>query len=152
MRPRALLLEDNPEIAELLALFLEDDLGLAMDWHQTPQQAMRALQSMPPPRVALLDYWIAGGGGIQVAVAAANLGIPLAFVTGDIPVADLLAHEGVPVLKKPFRPAELVSLVSGLLRGRQGVKLALHRFASSLGAKPPGRFGAGMFLAMESES
>lgn len=110
-----LIVEDDPLIAEGLAMVLEGlDIkvcGIAA----SAAAALAALTTIRPPDVALVDISLRGGmDGIDLAVALRRSGIPSILLSGQWS-ADLgvRAEAAQPLgrLMKPYGPQELMGLL-----------------------------------------
>ncbi len=111
---RILLVEDEP----LVAMDVESQLlaaGCIVVGPAPTVERARALIEAEPPDAALLDANLAGTSVETVADALVARGVPFAFATGYGREALPERHRGVPVLAKPFAPAQLLAVVAGLL-------------------------------------
>jgi DNA-binding response OmpR family regulator len=104
MRPSILVVDDETMICELLGLVLEEDYRVICA--STSNEALRVLAEQSID-VMLLDYHLRLGGAVEVARRADEIGIPMAWMTGDHAVVEIYSHA---VLLKPFH-IELVSEV-----------------------------------------
>jgi DNA-binding response OmpR family regulator len=114
MLPSILLVEDDALIAMMVA-----DMCDALGYGEPVQAAAisEALAAIEGQDItgALLDVHLGADAVWPVADALAARGVPFAFMTGgggDVPSA----HAARPTLAKPFRVAELDSLLGALLR------------------------------------
>ena len=96
MRVRILVVDDEAMICELLGSVLEEDYQVICA--NTSNEALRVLAEQSID-VILLDYHLPHGGAVEVARRADEIGIPMAWMTGDHAVA----IESHVVLLKPFR-------------------------------------------------
>src|SRR5690606_5888192 len=87
--PRVLIVEDEPPIAELIALNLRHN-GFAPVWAEDGEAAQRELDAVLPD-VILLDWMLPGASGLQLArrwrADARTCGVPILMLTarGDEP-------------------------------------------------------------------
>jgi CheY-like chemotaxis protein len=95
MRPCVLVVDDETIICELLGLVLEGDYQVICA--STSNDALRVLAEQNID-VMLLDYHLPSGGAVEVARRADEIGIPMAWMTGDHAV-EFDSHR---VLLKPF--------------------------------------------------
>ena len=95
MRPCVLVVDDETIICELLGLVLEGDYQVICA--STSNEALRVLAEQSID-VMLLDYHLPSGGAVEVARRADEIGIPMAWMTGDHAV-EFDSHR---VLLKPF--------------------------------------------------
>ena len=95
MRPRILFVDDETLICDLFCSFLEDDYQIFCA--NTSNEALQVLAEQSID-VMLLDYHLSPGGSVEVARRADELGIPMAWMTGDH-AAEIKSHA---VLLKPF--------------------------------------------------
>lgn len=109
MRRRVLIVDDDASLLALLALHFEE-LGWEVRLARTCQEALA--HAAPPLHLALLDYQLPDGDGIQL-LTHLRRGAP------DLPVVVMSAHSHAGVmaeasargaqhfLSKPFSPSEL---------------------------------------------
>jgi DNA-binding NtrC family response regulator len=105
----ALLVEDDPHVAVVLAEAFADDGRLKVMLAQDGASALQAMEANPPPSVAVIDVWLCGASSLAVAGAAAARGIPFVFTTGDPVAADMVETCELTVLRKPYRIPNLIS-------------------------------------------
>ena len=121
--PRVLIVEDEPAIAELIAVNLRHN-GFAPMWAQDGDAAQRELNAVLPD-VILLDWMLPGQSGLQLARKwrqdARTKAIPILMLTarGDEPdkVAGLDAGAD-DYITKPFSTQELLARIRAVLRRR----------------------------------
>jgi two-component system, OmpR family, phosphate regulon response regulator PhoB len=121
--PRVLLVEDEPSIAELVAVNLRHN-GFQPIWAEDGDAAQRELDSVLPD-VILLDWMLPGQSGLALArkwrAAARTKSIPILMLTarGDEPdkVAGLDAGAD-DYITKPFSTQELLARIRAVLRRR----------------------------------
>jgi len=117
--PRALLVDDEPEVRAALAEALRD-LGWQVDQAATGQQALDVLHAGPAPAIMVADIGLPGGmNGCQLAEAAREIlpRLPILLITGYAgsalaPGATL--PPGAELLHKPFTLGVLAGRVSKL--------------------------------------
>ena len=110
---RILLVEDEEDIAEILALFLENE-GYAVDTASTIAQARQRLDASSYALVNT-DLRLPDGDGLEIADCAAASGARTSILSGyvfQLPVQAARRHE---VLMKPMRPSEFVATVQRLI-------------------------------------
>ena len=127
MKPfaRVLIVEDEPAIAELIAVNLRHN-GMVPIWAEDGLSAQREINTQLPD-VILLDWMLPGMSGVQLArqwrVHPRTKAVPILMLTarGDEPdkVAGLDAGAD-DYLTKPFQVAELVARVQALVRRAAG--------------------------------
>jgi DNA-binding response OmpR family regulator len=123
---RVLVVDDSSVIRDLIAVNLELE-GFAVDVAEDGQAA-REYVARRHPDLVTLDVVMPRLGGFETAARLRGdpetAGIPIVIVTARASAADLERGEEIGVdgyLTKPFEPAELVALVSRLVReGRPG--------------------------------
>ena len=121
--PRVLIVEDEPSIAELLAVNLRHN-GFAPIWAEDGESAQRELDAVLPD-VILLDWMLPGSSGVQLArkwrADARTRQVPILMLTarGDEPdkVAGLDAGAD-DYITKPFSTHELLARIRAVLRRR----------------------------------
>lgn len=120
---RILIVEDEPAIAELIAVNLRHN-GLAPTWAEDGESAQREIDAVLPD-VILLDWMLPGQSGVQLArrwrADPRTRGIPILMLTarGDEPdkVAGLDAGAD-DYITKPFSTQELLARIRAVLRRR----------------------------------
>jgi two-component system, OmpR family, catabolic regulation response regulator CreB len=119
MKPRILIVEDEPGIADTLQYALRTE-GFEPAWVATGEAALVQIQSQPPALV-ILDVGLPDSSGFEVfkRLRAIDGQVPVIFLTARSDEIDrvvgleLGADDYVP---KPFSPRELVARVRGVLR------------------------------------
>jgi DNA-binding response OmpR family regulator len=135
---RILVVEDDPDIAELIGRYLER-AGFAVSRLASGREALAALSDQPPPDLVVLDLMLPQVNGLEICRAArANektAGVPIIMLTARAEEAERIAGLEVGAddyIAKPFSPDELVARVRALLR-------RTHRRLPAVGAV---RYGA----------
>jgi len=121
--PRVLVVEDEPSIAELVAVNLRHN-GFQPIWAVDGDAAQRELDAVLPD-VILLDWMLPGHSGLQLAkkwrASARTKAIPILMITarGDEPdkIAGLDAGAD-DYITKPFSTQELLARIRAVLRRR----------------------------------
>ena len=121
--PRVLIVEDEPAIAELIAVNLRHN-GFSPIWSEDGDSAQRELDAILPD-VILLDWMLPGQSGLALArkwrADSRTKPIPILMLTarGDEPdkVAGLDAGAD-DYITKPFSPQELLARIRAVLRRR----------------------------------
>lgn len=121
--PRVLIVEDEPAIAELIAVNLRHN-GFQPIWSEDGESAQRELDAVLPD-VILLDWMLPGQSGLQLArkwrADSRIKAIPILMLTarGDEPdkVAGLDAGAD-DYITKPFSTQELLARIRAVLRRR----------------------------------
>jgi PAS domain S-box-containing protein len=113
---RILVVEDNPEVAEVAAGLLEQ-LGHHVKVVGSAAAALAALEAGETPDLVFSDVVMAGaidGVGLARKVRSAHPGLPILLATGYSQAVERLGDE-FPVLRKPYKLPELNRAVSALL-------------------------------------
>jgi two-component system phosphate regulon response regulator PhoB len=121
--PRILVVEDEPSIAELIAVNLRHN-GLAPVWAEDGEAAQREIDAVLPDAI-LLDWMLPGQSGIALAkrwrADTRTKAVPILMLTarGDEPdkVAGLDAGAD-DYITKPFSTQELLARIRAVLRRR----------------------------------
>jgi two-component system catabolic regulation response regulator CreB len=119
MKPRILIVEDEPGIADTLQYALRTE-GFEPAWVATGEAALVQAQAQPPALV-ILDVGLPDSSGFEVfkRLRVLNAEVPVIFLTARSDEIDrvvgleLGADDYVP---KPFSPRELVARVRSILR------------------------------------
>ena len=122
-QPRILIVEDEPAIAELIAVNLRHN-GMLPVWAEDADAAQREVDAVLPDAI-LLDWMLPGTSGLQLARRwrgnVRTKGVPLLMLTarGDEPdkVAGLDAGAD-DYITKPFSTQELLARIRAVLRRR----------------------------------
>src|SRR5689334_11999074 len=122
-QPRILIVEDEPAIAELIAVNLRHN-GMAPVWAEDGEAAQRELDAVLPDAI-LLDWMLPGQSGLSLArkwrASARTKAVPILMLTarGDEPdkVAGLDAGAD-DYITKPFSTHELLARIRAVLRRR----------------------------------
>lgn len=109
---RVLVVEDEFIVAAMLADQLEDDGAEVIGPIGTQAEAI-AVAGSEAIDIAVLDWNLNGEPGAPVARTLRARGIPVAISTGYGAVEP--EFDGVPVLHKPYAPANLTACLVGLL-------------------------------------
>ena len=118
MKPRILIVEDEPGIADTLQYALRTD-GFEPAWAATGEEAMVQMRARPPALV-ILDVGLPDQNGFELIKRLREIAdVPVVFLTARSDEIDrvvgleLGADDYVP---KPFSPRELVARVRSILR------------------------------------
>ncbi|MGP1691153.1 MAG: phosphate regulon transcriptional regulator PhoB [Giesbergeria sp.] len=121
--PKVLVVEDEPAIAELIAVNLRHN-GFAPVWAEDGPSAQRELDAVLPD-VILLDWMLPGQSGLQLArkwrADARTRDIPILMLTarGDEPDKVTGLDAGADdYITKPFSTQELLARIRAVLRRR----------------------------------
>ena len=110
---RILLVEDEEEIAEILALVLRSE-GYVVD---TAASLAGAQQRLKSSRYALVntDLRLPDGDGLEIADRAADLGARTSILSGYVFQLPPYAADRHEILMKPMRPSEFAAAVQRLI-------------------------------------
>ncbi|MEO6973866.1 MAG: phosphate regulon transcriptional regulator PhoB [Rhodoferax sp.] len=141
-QPRVLIVEDEPAIAELIAVNLRHN-GFQPIWAEEGVAAQRELDAVLPD-VILLDWMLPGQSGVALArkwrADARTKGIPILMLTarGDEPdkVAGLDAGAD-DYITKPFSTQELLARIRAVLRRRAPEQVGVRVTIGALVLDPP---------------
>ncbi|MEO7328524.1 MAG: hypothetical protein ABI193_08100 [Minicystis sp.] len=108
-----------------VGLVLTSEPAPAMPLRPTPPEALRPLESEPPPPVAKSGtptwVWIAGGGGIVLAAVGVGIGVDAAGAKSTIAKNCPLSPEGIPTC--PTLPEDEIARLNG--RKNRGFPIAI---------------------------
>jgi CheY-like chemotaxis protein len=123
-RPTILLVDDNPQVRDLLTRFLDDryDVVHAGDG----ERALEALRGLPDIQLVLTDVNMPNMDGLQLTrtIRRRYPGLAVVIITGmgrEEVAIDALRAGATNYLRKPFKNAELDKVV------RQSLELSQHR-------------------------
>ena len=118
MKPRILIVEDEPGIADTLQYALRTD-GFDPDWCATGEAALARIREAPPALV-ILDVGLPDASGFEVFKRIrATSEVPVVFLTARSDEIDRVVGLELGAddyVAKPFSPRELVARVRGVLR------------------------------------
>lgn len=121
--PRVLIVEDEPAIAELMAVNLRHN-GFQPIWAMDAVTAQKELDEILPD-VILLDWMLPGESGLGLAkkwrASARSQAVPILMITARGDEADRVAglETGADdYIVKPFSPRELLARIRAVLRRR----------------------------------
>ena len=112
-RNASFLVEDEEEIADILALVLRSE-GYIVDTAGTLAQARRHLQNLRYTLVSS-DLRLPDGDGLEIVDRAAELGARTSILSGYVFQLPPEAGDQHEVLMKPMRPSEFVAAVHRLI-------------------------------------
>jgi CheY-like chemotaxis protein len=114
MTKKILIVEDNPLIAAVLEMLVEDELGCVAVRAASVGKARSLLERGVD--VALLDVEVEDGVTYELATDCLQHDIPVIFISASEPakVPREIAH--TPFIKKPFRDADLLSVARKYVR------------------------------------
>jgi DNA-binding response OmpR family regulator len=115
--PSILVVDDNPDICELLQLTLER-AGYAVTCQTRGELALVAARSRRPD-MAIIDILMPRINGLVVADQLVSAGVPVLLMTGSPDRREMIAQSGYPFLLKPFRMSELLESVERLAKRRR---------------------------------
>jgi DNA-binding response OmpR family regulator len=121
MAPRILIVDDDPDMVELLRLALTEagfSVSSAADGNDALRKALRA-----PPDLVVLDLVLPGMNGFgvceQLRLNSATASVPVLMITvlpGEFPRLVGVEAGADAYLNKPFRMEEFVSCVTDMVR------------------------------------
>jgi two-component system phosphate regulon response regulator PhoB len=122
-QPRILIVEDEPAIAELIAVNLRHN-GLSPVWAEDGESAQREIDAVLPDAI-LLDWMLPGASGVQLARRwrgeARTRAIPILMLTARSDEPDKVAGLDAGAddyITKPFSTQELLARIRAVLRRR----------------------------------
>lgn len=116
--PSVLIIEDEPEITELLRTVMESRYQV-VSAGDVPG-ALAYLDRRPPSDLILLDCLLPGGTCGQVLDKASPLGCALVLMSGSPEVLQAFEACGYPLLQKPFKIGQLFDAIEIALSRRRG--------------------------------
>ncbi|MEE4310578.1 MAG: response regulator [candidate division KSB1 bacterium] len=121
MKARIMIVEDDPDICEILKYNLEQE-DFSVELHQDGKEAMDDVFKSPPDLI-LLDLMLPGMNGLEIARIVRKeketRSIPIIMITARSEEMDILQglEQGADdYVTKPFRPREVIARVKALLR------------------------------------
>jgi two-component system phosphate regulon response regulator PhoB len=122
-QPRILIVEDEPAIAELIAVNLRHN-GMAPVWSEDGDSAQREIDAVLPDAI-LLDWMLPGQSGVLLAkrwrADARTRAIPILMLTARSDEPDKVAGLDAGAddyITKPFSTQELLARIRAVLRRR----------------------------------
>ena len=118
MKPRILIVEDEPGIADTLQYALRTD-GFEPTWCATGEEGL-ARAAAEPPALVILDVGLPDASGFEIFKRLrATSDVPVVFLTARSDEIDRVVGLELGAddyIAKPFSPRELVARVRGILR------------------------------------
>jgi FixJ family two-component response regulator len=113
------VVDDDSNVRDVLVAMLEESGFLA-----TPADcgaAMRDVLARPGTAIdaVVLDCIMPGEPGTELALHAKGLKLPVIMISGGLDAIRFAAENGLQLLEKPFRSAELVSAIETALSSGQ---------------------------------
>jgi DNA-binding response OmpR family regulator len=137
MIPRILVVDDDPEMVEMLRLTLTT-AGYSVRTAATGKEALQKAQRSPPD-LLVLDLLLPEMNGFSVCqelqLTPATASVPVLMITvlpGTFPRLVGVEAGATAYLNKPFRAEELLSAVGGLLHRRHAASEVLAGSSESL--------------------
>lgn len=131
-KTKILLIEDDPEISRLTAMYLEVE-GFQVDVIEDGALAVEAIKSICPDLI-VLDLMLPGMNGIEICKQARKFyHSPILILTAcndDVSEVSLLKTGADDYLVKPLRPHVLVARIEALLRRIKNI--SAHQVSSKL--------------------
>ncbi|MBV8530708.1 MAG: response regulator transcription factor [Candidatus Eremiobacteraeota bacterium] len=131
-RPRVLVVDDEPQIAEVIESYLERE-GLIVEACGSIRDALAALERFAPD-ILVLDVTLPDGSGLDVlrVACAPEARVPTIMLTGRTDEADRVVGLELGAddyVTKPFSPRELAARVRSLLRrtSRDALRIASEK-------------------------
>lgn len=123
---RLLVVEDEPLVAFDNEHFLSDAGYEVVATVDRVADALAVIDGGGTIDLVLVDVQLADGSGLDVARTARDRGVPVLFVTGNLPDEAALLATGC--LAKPYAPRDLIgsiAAIEGAMTGRPAKKLPL---------------------------
>lgn len=112
-RPMILIVEDDPDIREVLAAFLEERGYRPVE--ATDEEVGAEILETKPPDLLITDVLLRAGSGLRLADVARTLGIPALLMSGAPSAIERWQRGPLPFLEKPFGLARLERAIAALL-------------------------------------
>jgi CheY-like chemotaxis protein len=109
-----LLVEDSPDIGELVKTLLELE-GTIVAGPATTAEEARKLVAERRPHVALVDFHLRDGNAYGLIARLRELGVPVIMISGSIEFPLPISLEGVTMLEKPFSETQLLACLRSLV-------------------------------------
>jgi two-component system catabolic regulation response regulator CreB len=143
MRPRILVVEDEPAIADTIVYALATD-GFEPQWCATGADALAAAQQRPAA-LAILDVGLPDVNGLELfrQLRRQDEHLPAIFLTARSSEIDRVVGLELGAddyIGKPFSPRELVARVRTVLRRARRIDAPAAGAATMAGAAAPGLF------------
>ena len=108
-----LLIEDSPDIGELVKTFLELE-GATVAGPAATVAEVKKLMAEGRPHLALVDLHLRDNHAYGLIAQLRELGVPVIVISGSIEFPPPISLEGVMMLEKPFSEAQLLECLRSL--------------------------------------
>jgi DNA-binding response OmpR family regulator len=113
-----LLVEDSPDIGELVKTFLETEGAIVAGPAVTTREA-KNLIAEHLPYVALVDFHLRDDNAYGLIAQLREVGVPVIMISGSIELPPPVSLEGVLMLEKPFTEARLLDCLRSVMAKRK---------------------------------
>ena len=114
---RVLIVEDDPQLAELFAQSVEDCEGRVVGPFSGFRETKRYIETENAPDGAILDFRLADGEVTPISTFLRERGIPVVICTGVyVPLRMREAAPNFAYIPKPVSPHEVVARLGAMLR------------------------------------
>ena len=140
--PKVMLVEDDEDIGMIIAHTLRS-VGYQVTWAKDGIQALTTAKTSPPDLI-VSDFMFPAGGGTnlfqRLRMAPQTQSVPIVILSGvpkELIAAAVSPDTRTYYLSKPYKKAELLSLVEGMLQGSDYPSLLLHQTSPTAAAPAP---------------
>jgi DNA-binding response OmpR family regulator len=109
-----LLVEDSPDIGELVKMLLELE-GATVAGPATTVTEAKRLMAEHRPHAALVDFHLRDDNAYGLIALLRELGVPVIVISGSIESPPPISLKGVVMLEKPFTEAQLLGCLRSLI-------------------------------------
>ena len=140
--PKVILVEDDEDMGMLISHTLRS-VGYQVTWSKDGIHALASAKTSPPD-VIVSDFMFPAGGGAnffqRLRMAPQTQSVPIIIMSGvpkELIAAAVPPDIGTYYLPKPYKKAELLSLIEGIVQGSDYPSLLLHQAPSATAAPAP---------------
>jgi DNA-binding response OmpR family regulator len=112
-----LLVEDSPDIGELVKSFLELE-GVAVAGPATTVAEAKRLMAERRPHAALVDFHLRDDNAHGLIAQLRELRVPVIVISGSIEFPPPTSFKELVMLEKPFTEAQLIGCLRSLMANR----------------------------------
>jgi CheY-like chemotaxis protein len=140
--PKVMLVEDDEDMGMIISHTLRS-VGYTVTWAKDGIQALASAKTSPPDLI-VSDFMFPAGGGAtffqRLRMSPQTQSAPIVILSAvpkELIAATVSPDNSTYYLSKPYKKAELLSLIEGMLQGSQYPNFLLHETPAPAAPAPP---------------